>query len=226
MKIFSIYNNYALPSQDNKAGGEAFIEKGVVGNTPVVYAVPDTALLKDNRPFFIPDFARPCTYQASLVLRIGRLGRSIAPRFAYRYVDAVTVGVAFTADNLWRDAVAQGLPWDVSKGFDNAAVVGRFLSLSLSSSEELEQVAAYAFSVKERAQKGTGETLTQDVSPRVVKCSRFSAAELVAHLSRYYLLRQGDLVFTGFPCAPQMARIDHHLTAYLGESPLLSFNIK
>lgn len=226
MKIFAIANNYplsySLPVLDNKAGSEAFIEERA---EPVVYAVPDTALLKDNRPFFIPDFARPCTYQASTVLRIGRLGKSIAQRFAHRYVDGITVGIAFTADNLWREAVAKGLPWDVSKGFDNAAVVGRFLPLDCASSEELEHAAAQPFIVTERPQDSADEVKTQDALLAHAE-PRFSPAALVAHLSRYYLLRQGDLIYTGFPCAPRVASIDHHLTVYLDGAQLLSFNIK
>lgn len=256
MKIFSVANNYpssfSLPASRNKAGSEAFIEESETlieerekaapkeKAAPVVYAVPDTALLKDNRPFFIPDFAQPCTYQASLVLRIGRLGRSIAPRFAHRYIDAVTVGIAFTADNLWREAVEKGLPWDVSKGFDNAAVVGRFLTLDTASDAPLQQAVKQRFVVMDRAQESEAEIVTQD-SACLVDWStqatrrpgdhrpltpRFSPAELVAYLSRYYLLRQGDLIFMGFPCAPQTACIDHHLTAQLGDTQLLSFNIK
>ena len=89
MNIFVIHNNY--PSAYNKTDADAFIiEK------PVIYTLTDTALTKDGKPFFIPDFASPCTFQMSLVLRISRLGRSISPRFAHRYYDALTVGVMFT----------------------------------------------------------------------------------------------------------------------------------
>jgi len=95
MKIFSVYNNYVSDASLTSA------------DEPLIYTVPDTALLKDDRPFFIPSFASPCTYQASLVLRIGRLGRSISPRFAHRYIDAMTVGVGFYRTKFVGKAVCQ-----------------------------------------------------------------------------------------------------------------------
>ena len=112
MNIFAIHNNFT-PSACNKSLSPTFIS-----NTPVVYELPDTALLLKHRPFFIPDYAQPCSYQGSLVIRISRLGRYIAPQYAHRYFDTATVGIAFTADNLFEHCLSNHLPWDISKGFD------------------------------------------------------------------------------------------------------------
>lgn len=108
---------------------------------PVVYTLTDTALTKDGKPFFIPDFASPCTFQMSLVLRISRLGRSISPRFAHRYYDALTAGVMFTAQNLFEYCVSHSLPWEMAKGFDGAAALGRFVTLT----EESKALSGYDF---------------------------------------------------------------------------------
>jgi 2-keto-4-pentenoate hydratase/2-oxohepta-3-ene-1,7-dioic acid hydratase in catechol pathway len=200
MKIFSVYNNYVSDASLTPA------------DEPLIYTVPDTALLKDDRPFFIPSFASPCTYQASLVLRIGRLGRSISPRFAHRYIDAMTVGVAFTARNLWEKQCANGWPWDTSKGFDGAAVIGRFLPIGA------EDTLVRSFRLDD-----DGQTRQKyDGLP----AARYSAEQLVAYISRYYLLRQGDLLYLGFPCAPVEAAEDHLIEAWLGTERLLAFHIK
>lgn len=208
MKIFAVYNNYNTVAGNN-ALPATFSYQGV--GTPVVYTVPDTAQLKDDRPFFIPDFASPCTFQASLLVRISRLGRSISPRFAHRYYDAATVGVAFTAQRLWEESCREGLPWDTSKGFDSAAVTGRFIPLDGRHPDSL------AFELHEN-----GRCVQQ--GPHTAP--RWSVDELIAHISRFYLLRQGDLLYTGFPCPPGTARQDSHLTALMDGKKVLSFNIK
>lgn len=206
MKIFLTDNNYS-PLAGNKS-----IEPSLIGCAPVICEIPDTALLKDGRPFFIPDFASPCSYRAALVVRICRLGRCISPRFAHRYYDAATVGIAFTADNLLEQCRAQGLPWDISKGFDNSAAIGRFVTAT-----EAEHPFALPVRVEE-----DGRTVQEGSLAN----ANFSIDELVAYISRFYLLRQGDLIYTGFPCPACTARLDTRLTAWLGDEKVLSFNVK
>ena len=94
---------------------------------PVIFTKADSALLTNGRPFFIPDFTQRCDYETELVVRICRLGRSIPQRFAHRYYDAVTVGIDFTARDLQQQLTAKGHPWELCKGFDGSAVVGRFV---------------------------------------------------------------------------------------------------
>ena len=115
MKIIAVGMNYALHNQE--------LGHAEVPAEPVIFLKPDSAILKDGKPFFLPDFSKEMHYETELVVRICRLGKHIAPRFAHRYYDAVTVGVDFTARDLQRKFRGQGLPWELSKAFDNSAAI-------------------------------------------------------------------------------------------------------
>ena len=96
---------------------------------PVVFTMPETSLLKEGKPFFLPQFSNRIEYETELVFHISRLGKNIAPKFAYRYYDSVTVGIDFTARDIQAEARRTGNPWDISKGFDYSAPIGRFVPL-------------------------------------------------------------------------------------------------
>lgn len=205
MKIFAVHNSF------NPGAGNCLPAFGDCTDVPVIYEMPDTALLKNNRPFFIPDYADPCSYQGSLVIRISRLGRYISPRFAHRYYDACTLGIGFTAENLFNERREKGLPWDVSKGFDNAAVIGDFIELNENTdAEEMN------FRIEENDEPRQSGNVR----------GRFAINDIVAYISRFYLLRQGDLIYTGFPCTPNIAHTDSHIVGYLNEKKVFAFNIK
>lgn len=177
----------------------------------MVYTLPDTALLKDSRPFFVPDFANPCVLQAHAVVRISRLGRSVSERFAPRYYDAVTVGVTFRADNLLAEAQRHGWPWETAVGFDGAAVIGSFTPLDRCNPHDC------TFSVT-----CDGTPVQQGHTARL----RHSIDRSLAYISRFYTLRQGDLLFTGAPDSGVPVGIDSHIEGRLDNTPLLHFNIK
>ncbi len=206
MTIFTVYNNFNA-FWDNKTPNNALLE-----SVPIVNALPDTALLRGGKPFFIPDFANPCTCQSGLAIRICRLGRSISPRFAHRYYDAVTVGVTFTAKNLLQQCRENGLPWSVCTGFDGSASVGEFIPLS----EEMS-LAQAEFTLLEDG---------QPVQSCSMKGARFTAEEIIGYVSRFHLLRQGDVIFLGFPAQPVEARMNTRLTASLAGRQVLGFNVK
>ena len=121
MKIFAVGMNYA---EHNKSLNETLSTK----EGPVIFTKADSALLKDKKPFFIPDDLGTIEYETELVVRICRLGKTISERFAHRYYDAVTVGIDFTARELQQKLRAQGLPWDLCKGFDGSAALGEWVS--------------------------------------------------------------------------------------------------
>lgn len=179
---------------------------------PVLHTLPDTALLRDGRPFFIPDFASPCIFELAVVLRICRLGKSISPRFAGRYYDAVSLGVTFTALNLFEECRRNGLPWEISKGFDGAAALGRFIPL--------DDTAVREGLCPELHTDG-GRSLTADA--RTVMAD---ACQYIAYISNFYTLRQGDLVYLVCGTGRAEAARDTRLTGHWGEQELLSFNIK
>ena len=119
MKIIAVGMNYVAHCHELHAD-----EK--LPEEPVIFMKPDSALLKDSKPFFIPDFSQQVDYETELVVRINRLGKNIAPRFASRYYDAVTVGIDFTARDLQRRFREEGKPWELCKGFDSSAAIGDF----------------------------------------------------------------------------------------------------
>ena len=205
MNIFAIHNNFT-PSESNKSLISSFTSK-----TPVVYELPDTALLLKHRPFFIPDYAQPCSYQGSVVIRISRLGRYIAPQYAYRYFDSATVGIAFTADNLFDQCLSNNLPWDISKGFDGAAAVGQFLPVA-----DLN-LPNTAFMLTDN-----GQVVQQSLND----AAKFSLADVISYISQFFMLRQGDLIYYGFPCAPTKAEANHSIEGYLNDKRVLQFTIK
>ena len=179
---------------------------------PVVFTKADSALLSDGRPFFIPDFTQRCDHECELVVRISKLGRSISQRFAHRYYDAVTVGVDFTARDLQEQLRQRGLPWDICKGFDGSAVVGRFVPLS-----EVGDVQDINFSLCRNG---------QEVQHGHTADMLYGVDELVSYISRFFTLKTGDLIFTGTPSGVGPVSIDDHIDGYLQGRHLLSFNVK
>ena len=180
---------------------------------PVIFTKADSALLTNGRPFFIPDFTERCEYETELVVRISRLGRSIPQRFAHRYYDAVTVGIDFTARDLQERLRASALPWELCKGFDGSAAVGRFVA-----KEELErdiQDLRFRLDIN-------GTTVQQGHTADML----YTVDELVSFVSRYFTLKTGDLLFTGTPAGVGPVSIDDHLDGFLETRPLLSFNVK
>lgn len=179
---------------------------------PTIFMKSDASLLKDGKPFFIPDFSREIEYETELVVRIDRLGKNIAERFAGRYYSEVTVGIDFTARDLQRRFREQGLPWELSKAFDHSAVIGSFIPL-----EEAGDIQHLGFHLDingTRVQEGN----TADML--------FPVNRLIAYISRFMTLKIGDLIYTGTPAGVGPVRIDDHLTGYLGERKLLDFHIK
>lgn len=180
---------------------------------PVIFTKADSALLTHGRPFFIPDFTQRCDYETELVVRIGRLGRSIPQRFAHRYYDAVTVGIDFTARDLQQRLRSHGLPWDLCKGFDGSAVVGDFVPVH--TLERSVQDLRFHLNIN-------GRTVQQGHTADML----YTVDELVSYISQFFTLKTGDLLFTGTPAGVGPVHIDDHLDGYLDERHLLSFNVK
>jgi len=206
MKIFGIGMNY---SEHNRELHDSDVKPA----EPVIFTKADSALLTHGRPFFIPDFTQRCDYETELVVRIGRLGRSIPQRFAHRYYDAVTVGIDFTARDLQQRLRSQGLPWDLCKGFDGSAVVGDFVPVH--TLERSVQDLRFHLNINRR-------TVQQGHTADML----YTVDELVSYISQFFTLKTGDLLFTGTPAGVGPVHIDDHLDGYLDERHLLSFNVK
>ena len=205
MKIIAIGMNYVEHCHELHAD-----EK--LPEEPVIFLKPDSALLKDGKPFFIPDFSKQVDYETELVVRISRLGKNIAPRFAHRYYDAVTVGIDFTARDLQRKFRAEGKPWELCKGFDNSAVIGDFVPVN-----RFKDVQNLDFHLNI-----DGNKVQQGNTCNMI----FKIDEIIAYVSRFYTLKIGDLLYTGTPVGVGPVRIGQHLEGYLEGEKLLDFYVR
>ena len=179
---------------------------------PVIFMKPDSSLLKNNKPFFLPDFSVEIHYEVEVVLKISRLGKGISEKFAHRYFDEITVGIDITARDLQNKLSAKGLPWEISKCFDSAAPVGKFISLSM-----IKDMNNIDFRL-EINDKVVQQSSTSDMI--------FSFSEIIAYVSRFVTLKTGDLIFTGTPSGVGALKKHDNLVAYIENSPLLNFMIK
>lgn len=179
---------------------------------PLVFMKPDSSIVKNNKPFFIPEFSSEIHYEAELVLSICRVGRSISPRFAHRYFDKITVGIDFTARDLQRKQSAAGLPWEIAKGFDGSAQLGRLLDIT-----DIEDIDNIRFSLEKN-----GNRVQEGASSNMI----FGFREIISYVSRFFTLKTGDLIFTGTPAGVGAVQRNDRLTAYLENRKVLDFYIK
>ena len=205
MKIFAVGMNYA---QHNKELDGALYKPEV----PVIFTKADSALLKDGKPFFIPDWSERVDYETELVVRICRLGKGIPTRFAHRYYDAATVGIDFTARDWQERARAKGLPWEICKGFDGSAVIGQWVDV-----EKFREVQAIHFHLDVN-----GRTVQEGCTSDML----YKVDELVSYISTYFTLKTGDLLYTGTPAGVGPVKIDDHLEGWLEERKVLDFKCK
>ena len=173
---------------------------------------PDTALLKDGKPFFISDFSSETHYETEIVVKINRIGKRIAGQFSHRYYDEVTIGIDFTARNLQTKLREQGLPWEISKGFDQSAVTGDFCPLS-----EVGHIQGLEFHLDI-----DGKTVQHGNTSDML----FPVDKIIAYVSRFYTLKIGDLIYTGTPAGVGAVHIGNHLQGYIGNRKLLDFHTR
>lgn len=198
---------------------------------PVVFTKCDSALVTRGKPFFIPDYTQECEYEAELVVRICRMGRSISERFAHRYYDAVTVGVDFTARDLQRKLRAEGLPWDLAKGFDGSAVIGNFQDFGNGTDANLSGSTGRYESHKVAQMLSQGIEFRLDINGNTVQSGIstdmiHSVDHLVSYISRFFTLKTGDLIFTGTPAGVGPVHIDDHIVGWMNGEKVLEFNVK
>lgn len=204
MKIIAIGMNYAAHNEE--------MRHTRVNTDPVIFMKPDSAILKDGKPFFIPDFSEEIHYETEVVVRINRLGKNIAPRFAHRYYDALTVGIDFTARDLQRKFREAGYPWELCKGFDNSAAIGTFVPVT-----QFADVQQLQFSLQI-----DGQTVQQGCTANML----FGIDEIIAYVSKFVTLKIGDLLFTGTPSGVGPVSVGQHLQGFLEGETLLDFHIR
>jgi len=190
MKIICIGRNYSehIKELHNSDPGE-----------PVIFLKPDTALVRNNEPVYLPTHSKDVHYEAELVFRVCRSGKHIEPEFSFRYLDAVTVGVDLTARDVQERMKEKRLPWEIAKAFDQSAPVGSFVPLA-----EAGDIHALEFSLSIN-----GETRQQGKSSQMIH----SVEKIVSYVSRIITLKTGDLIFTGTPAGVGPLRQGDHLAA-------------
>ena len=203
MKIICIGRNYTE---------HALELKNEVPTSPVFFMKPDTALLKDNAPFYYPNFSNEIHYEVELVVKICKNGKTILPQFAHNYYEQITVGIDFTARDLQQQCKEKGLPWEKAKAFDHSAVIGRFIAI-----DALKQKEHISFDLS------INKTLVQQgVSSQML----FSIDKIIAYVSTFITLKTGDLIYTGTPAGVGPIKIGDVLEAKIEQEVLLNFEIK
>jgi len=179
---------------------------------PVVFLKADSALVKNNKPFFIPAFSDNIHYELEIVLRISKLGKAIAEKYAHRYFDSMTLGLDMTARDMQSALSSAGMPWDISKSFDGSAPIGEFVPV-----EEADDLNNISFRL-ERNGSIVQEGNTSDLI--------FNFKAIISHVSKYFTLKTGDLIFTGTPAGVGPVQRNDRLTAYMGSKKLIDLLVK
>ncbi len=180
---------------------------------PVFFMKPDSSLLRNNEPFYIPSWTKEVHHEIELVIKINRVGKNIEKRFAYRYFDEIGLGIDFTARDVQNKLKDNGLPWEKSKAFDQSAVISTiFLDKNVFPVPE-----AIFFKLDKN-----GKSVQEGNSELMI----FSFEEIISHVSKYVTLKIGDLIYTGTPAGVGPVRIGDHLEGYLEDKILLDFMIK
>lgn len=204
MKIIAVGKNYS----EHALEFDGTVEKP---QAPIIFMKPDSAIIKNGKHFYVPDFLGRVDYETEIVVRINKLGKSIPARFAHRYYDAITVGIDFTARDMQRGLIERGEPWDLSKGFDGSAVLGEFRPIEKYDINNVE----FSLTIDDNVvQRGNTSQM------------HFSVDEIIAYVSRFCTLKTGDLIFTGTPAGVGEATIGTHLKGYIGDDKVLDFHVR
>ena len=183
-----------------------------VPEEPIFFMKPDSALILNNKPFFLPDFSDEIHHEVEIVIKINRLGRNIEKKFAHRYYEYIGIGIDFTARDLQRKQAKAGKPWEIAKAFDGSAPLGRFIQR-----DKLPDYHAIQF----RLEKNGIEVQNGNTKDMI-----FSFDELISYVSRFLTLKIGDLIFTGTPAGVGSVKIGDRLTAYMEDKRLLDFYVR
>ena len=203
MKIICVGRNY--PAHAKELGND-------IPDEPVILMKPKSALLQSHTPIYYPEFTNELNYECELVLRICKNGKYIQERHATNYYNGITVGIDFTARDIQNDLKAKGLPWEKAKAFDNSAAVGKFIDLTPTFNKKNINFTFYKN--KELVQQGNSNQMI------------FSFDYIIAHISNYFSLNIGDLIFTGTPVGVGECVVGDDLEAFIEKEMLLKLEIK
>ena len=203
MKIICVGRNYAEHAKE-------------LGNNipaePVLFMKPKSALLQSHTPFYYPEFSNELHYECELVLRVCKNGKYIQERHAGNYYNGITVGIDFTARDIQDELKKNGLPWEKAKAFDNSAAVGTFIDITPALNKKNINFCLYKN--KELVQQGNSGKMI------------FSFDNIIEHISNYFSLNIGDLIFTGTPAGVGECVVGDELEGFIEDQKLLSLEVK
>lgn len=202
MKIICVGKNYLKHIDELNSSKE---------DEPVIFLKPDTSIIQKNQPFFIPEFSNEIHYEIEIILKFNRLGKHIESKFSNKYFNQISLGIDFTARDFQNKFKERGLPWDISKGFDNSALIGDWKSIK---TYDLDNINF-------RLEKN-GKIVQQSNSKNMI----WKIDELIAYASKYFTIKIGDIMFTGTPEGVGVVSEDDILEGFLGNEKVLSVKIK
>ncbi len=202
MKIIAVGRNYALHATElnNQPPSQ-----------PILFLKPDTAVLKNNQPFYHPIFSQNIQHEVEVVVKICKEGKYIAEKFAHKYFDEVGLGIDFTARDLQTNLKEQSLPWEIAKAFDNSAPISNFIPAD---SVDIQNLSFKLLINGQLKQEGN----TADML--------FTINQIIAYASQFFTLKKGDIIFTGTPAGVGKINIGDNLTGFLNDVKMLDFMIK
>ncbi|MEN2486911.1 fumarylacetoacetate hydrolase family protein [Flavobacterium sp. B11] len=203
MKIICVGRNYAnhIEELKNERPSE-----------PVVFMKPDSAVLLKQHPFVIPEFSEDVHHEVEIIVKINKVGKYIEPKFAHKYYDEISVGIDFTARDLQSKLKEKGLPWEKAKAFDGSAVIGDFLPKT--DFVSMENLNFELRSNSETVQKGNSSMMLWKID------------ELIAHVSQFFTLKIGDIIFTGTPAGVAAVKPNDVLEGFLEDKKLFRIQVK
>ena len=203
MKIICVGRNYAAHAKE--LGND-------LPEEPVLFMKPKSALLQSHTPFYYPEFTNELNYECELVLRICKNGKYIQERHSSNYYNGITTGIDFTARDIQNELKSKGLPWEKAKAFDNSAAVGKFIDLTPGFNKKNINFSFYK----------NKELVQQANSSQMI----FSFDYIISHISNYFSLNIGDLIFTGTPAGVGECVVGDELEAFIEKEMLLKMEIK
>ena len=181
-------------------------------DAPVIFIKPDSALAQPTQPFFIPDFSKDIHYEVEILVRINRIGKYIQTEFAHKYYDEVGLGIDFTARDLQKELKSKGLPWEKAKGFDGSARIGKWFS-----KKDFVDINDICFRLEKNNQVVQESTTAQMI---------WSIDELISHISEFFTLKIGDVIFTGTPAGVGPVEAGDFLEGFIEEQQAFGVKIK
>jgi len=183
-----------------------------IPTVPVFFIKPETALLLKRQPFFIPEFSQNIHYEVELIIKICKVGKNIQEKFAHTYYNEIGVGIDFTARDLQSHCIKNGLPWEISKGFDGSAVVGTMFP-----KDKFKDLNNIDFSLKLNdtiVQKGNSGNMV------------FGFNKLISYVSQFVTLKMGDILFTGTPSGVGPVKINDVLEGFITQEKSFKIIVK